>query len=81
MLLGLMMAADSNSRPQVQTQTVEKLIEKTPQSCLDVIEMDQTTIRLTAGAIETGRYTELNTYLRDNTDKRTAHGIDCKSKA
>lgn len=88
MILGsLLFGQNSNTTTQnVVEKPVEKIVTKevTPQSCKDVIELDNQIFIKTGEALrnmlDTEKMREMTNFLNINKDGRTRDALDCMSK-
>lgn len=89
MVLGSLLFGQKSDTPSTQ-KVVEKPVEKivtkevTPQSCKDVIELDNQ-IFIKTGDVLSNMYdiqkmSEMTDFLQSKTDERTRNALDCMSK-
>ena len=87
-ILGIMIggSGDSEAAPKVETRTVTQQVTKevTPQSCKDIIDLDNQMFTRMGQALgnifDTDTMNSTAQYIRDNTAHRTALGLDCLGK-
>lgn len=89
MVLGSLLFGQKSNTPSTQ-KVVEKPVEKivtkevTPQSCKDVIELDnQIFIKISdvlSNMYDIQKMSEMTNFLNSNKDERTRNALDCNSK-